>query len=312
MFQRLIAATLSGKKAAYMALLYALIGPITRGIDKVFGPSGKAHQSDSKKLKGLVIIGLSRSGSTVINQVLVRTLPSVYFSNLHALFPEMAGPYMLRNNLFGNANMRSGNYYGYTTSVFDVNEANLLFDKIFQSGEKENQIQTFLNYSVRSGMSQERPIFIKNVKHSENIIALAEDLPGLHFIKVNREIEPLAQSVLNAYHELRYFNPIPHTLEKKSQDDPIEFAARQVIEMEKQIDFALQQIPDERLTRWSYEDFCADPKRHIMQAANLLGIPNRAELLDSLDIEIKASIDQKVTDNEAEKLREYISLHSES
>jgi len=54
-------------------------------------------------------------------------------------------------------------------------------------------------------------------------------------------------------------NPVPGALVNCQINDPVEFAVRQILEIERVIDLQIEQIEESaRLERW-YEDFCSDP-----------------------------------------------------
>ena len=98
--KRLLGALCSGHPAAYMGLLLKAISPFSQPIDKIIYRASKAPDESPRYFAELppciMIVSPPRSGSTVIYQVLVRAIPSVYISNLHSLFPYCASRYMIK------------------------------------------------------------------------------------------------------------------------------------------------------------------------------------------------------------------------
>ena len=123
---RFYAAIKSKRRSAYLALFLKLICPATRLIDMPFRFLNRAGTN----INPIFIISSPRSGSTVIFQYLVRSLKVGYPSNWSFLFPNLGT--RIRKNL-PNSSLNSHvfmNYYGYSSTMSDVNEANYFFKKL--------------------------------------------------------------------------------------------------------------------------------------------------------------------------------------
>ncbi len=260
-----------------------------------------------------MIIGPPRSGSTIIYQVLIRAIQCVYISNLHSLFPKSASSYLLKKDLFGKNIGGFNNYYGYTSSIYDVSEGNQIIEAILSDKSDQKLIRKkFIAFINMMFANREKPLIIKNVRAYSSIADLHKAVPEIIFLRVRRNPEQIIQSVLCAFHELGYFHPIPHTLKDYKTDDPLEFGVRQILEIDKEIDKQKSQISESKWLELWYEDFCADPWSIINYLAENyfdMDLP----ILDKTTIpELKVSKRIKVNDDEANRISYLIQKYSSS
>ena len=145
-------------------------------------------------------------------------------------------------------------------------------------------------------------MIFKNVGAYSKILCLHEAVPELIFLRVKRNSEQVIQSVLHAYHELGYFNPIPTSLQYSAADNPIEFSVRQILEIERIIDIQKKKIDPSVWLEWSYEDFCVDTWAMISNLAqNYLQMEQSCLRKDSLT-KLKVSRRAKVSKNEGHRI----------
>src|SRR4030066_1435283 len=118
--QRIFGALKNGGAEARMGILIQLLSPITQLFDNIL-----INKSDRiiDNVKGMIICGPPRSGSTLIYQAITCALPCMPYTNLHVLFPNHATNF-IRNNKVKHPckKVRFKNYNGYTSGLFDVNE----------------------------------------------------------------------------------------------------------------------------------------------------------------------------------------------
>jgi len=290
-FKRLFGALRSCNRAAYLGIALTATAPATRLVDKLLGlflTSDKAY--DGKMPPCVFIVCAPRSGGTIVYQVLARVIPSVYLSNLHALFPRFASSFMFKRNLFGRNLSNGSNYYGHTPQLYDVNESNNFLEAIFKDDAGTDMIRArFSNMLRKMNCSPDRPFIIKNVRVGyQSIQKLHDAIPEFRFIRVRRNIEHVIRSELRAHYELGTFHPIPLALENCDMKDPVSFATFQISEIEKIIDSQLKQVDPSAWVEWRYEDFCVNAKEMIESFVkthlSLSGASLRDDaILDSLD-----------------------------
>jgi len=257
---RMKGALASGSRAAYLGIFLIAIGPFSRIFDRMLYRILFRNEIKEDKLPPcLMIVSPPRSGGTIIYQVLVRVIQSVYISNFHYMFPSCASSYMGNKNLFGPRTCSFQNYYGYTSSIYDVNEGNIIVDEFFRGKANRKQIrERFIKFASVMDATTDRPLIFKNIRAYNRIELLSSAVPEVVFLRIRRNSEQIIQSTLRAYHELGTFNPVPNNLKKTRINCPVEFAVKQYLEIEREIDLQMEGIKQSAKLEWRYEDFCSE------------------------------------------------------
>ena len=309
--KRLKSAIFSKKIASYLGILIYAIGPLIRLIDNiafqvlaVFFTSYK--KKNITKRKCIFLFSTPRSGSTIIYQYLIRSFHCCYISNLHILLPHLAPYIFLKKNIAKPLNLGK-NYYGYTPSLYDVNEGNYFIDKLFKNNPDKillrKRFWALLNQIDHTGNS---PIIIKNVRNYDKVSKLYEAVPEVCFIRITREPVQIIQSALRAYYELGSFHPLTEGM--TVLEDPVMKGCMQYTSITKSLIKQFSGIPDKSKTEINYKIFCNDPKSVIEQISatcfkEQLKISSE---LNSLPDKLNVSNKQKVTDAELEKIKRYL------
>ena len=115
--KRLKSALFSKKRAAYLGLFILFISPITQFIDRLFTTSNQSS-AEVKNLPNILLIACSsRNGGTIVYQALTRIIPSIYISNLTQVFPNLAYPYISKNNRFGKSSLTKKLLWIYSIDI---------------------------------------------------------------------------------------------------------------------------------------------------------------------------------------------------
>lgn len=308
---RVIGGLHSKNRAAYLGIAIEALKLFTQPIDKVVSARSNLKRHAGKDIPPCVmIVGPPRSGSTIIYQALVRVIPSIYISNLHAIFPRNATIHVMKRNATLSVLQDTSNYYGYTPSLCDVNEGNEFVGALFKDGDREKSIRNnFLQLITTMSPQQNVPFIFKNVRAYSQLQLLYQAVPELIFLRIKRDVEQVIQSVVRAYHELGTFHPIPNALKKDiSINDPVEFAVRQILEIESTIDLQKKYIRDANWLEWHYEDFCENQWTKIENLVeNYLQLPASCLRNKNLLGSFNASNKMKVTSEEANSIKEMLS-----
>lgn len=307
---RVTGALRSKNRAAYLGIALNALKPFTKPIDKMFSVSSVLQEHTGKDIPScIMVVSPPRSGSTIIYQALVRAIPSIYISNLHTIFPRHATTYIIRRNRALSVLKNNSNYYGYTPSLCDVNEGNEFVDALFRHGESEISIRNnFLQLISTVSPPRNVPFIFKNVRAYSQILLLHRAVPELIFLRIKRDVEQIIQSVVRAYNELGTFHPIPNALKNLSINDPIEFAVRQILEIESTIDLQKVNIRDANWLEWHYEDFCENPWTKMENLVeSYLQLPASCLRNKNLLGSLNASYKMKVTPQEVESIKEILS-----
>ena len=301
-FIRFKASLLSNPHLTLCILILMVLRPILNLVD-FFASSFISNQRESS-LKFVLICAPPRSGSTFIYQVISQILNSIYFSNLHQLFPRLASKVFFKK--INNINLKIyRNYYGYTKELRGVNEGNSLINYWFKTNERSDIRRRFLETMNWLGNKKKSHIIIKNVGIYDRLFDLYQAVPEIVIVNVSRNPQQIIESTLKAFYELGYFNPIPKNMQNRSFDNPSKFAVDQFINISKILENQLKKIPNKNIINLPYEEFCKNPNFYIELIAEKLQIAPNLDLINN--ISLKASQTKKVSDIDSQKIKSYLS-----
>jgi len=311
-FNRLRGALRSMHPAAYLGVGIKAAAPFTRLIDHAVYKikiSKNVSKIDLSKIHSIFIVCAPRSGGTLVYQALSRTLPGIYISNFHALFPRL-GSRILRKAKWQSKQTEFNNYYGYTSSLRDVYEGNEFYKwahRKYADGAK-GQPNSYYRDQFQNMINDLEPrpnecVIFKNARSYFMIKYLHAAIPELKFIRVKRSRDQVIESVLRAYHDLGSFHPIPYNLKTRKIVDPLEFAVAQIEEIESTIDRHLEGLPASAQFVVEYEKFCENAQYHIDTIAyDFIKLPAGSVSECSALSQLKSSSREKVTAAERRKI----------
>lgn len=278
----------SGSPDARFAMLTALLGPPASLVDSLLKPLERRlyDRASAPRLPLIFVAGPPRSGTTLVEQTLIRCLPVTYVNNLTSLFPRSP---IVANRLFGrpfsNASVGEASYYGRTRATSGPNDALYLWDRWL--GEDRTKVEGPLSDPQRRALAAffgawetafGKPLVTKNNNLNTCAHLVAEALPTSYFLCLEREEVYLAQSLLAARQEIHGSVDIPYGVDdpayaRADSVDPLEDVCRQVRFYREAARRQLATIGDRRFWRVSYERFCEDPLALVERVANeILGI----------------------------------------
>lgn len=233
------------------------------------------------------ILGLPRSGTTLVYQYLVHRLQVAYFTNGVGKYPHAA---LLmtwwERKRYGEYRSDFQSQYGKMIGPVSPREAGGFWARFFDLEQytRFEQVSPARIRILQRTIAGVQHLFgdvafvNKNVKHMLRLDALARIFPHALFLIVERELPEVALSVLRG----RYANLAdPHAWwSVRPPDYPSlkdlslpEQIAGQVRGLARQMDADLAQIPATRVVRVAYSAFCQEPERLIATLRPLLGHP---------------------------------------
>ena len=225
---RIFGALKNGGAEARMGILIQLLSPITQLLDNVLINKPDKNYDN---VKGMIICGPPRSGSTLIFQAITCALPCLPYTNLHVLFPNHASNF-IRNNKVADPDkkVRFNNYNGYTAGLLDVNEGNNIFSWAHKSENSGFLISNFDKILSQLDPDPNEILVLKNNLAYNVIDRIYEAVNGKQFIfiRIQRDLQAVIESVVKVYEETKHFQPIPEKLLMSEIADPIEFAYQQI------------------------------------------------------------------------------------
>lgn len=280
----------SGDPAAVFAMQEALLGLMAAPLDMLLqiAERRRYRNASDPRLPLLFICGAARTGTTLVEQVLIEHLPFTFINNLTAVFPRAP---LTANRIFRPGVPRGGapyhNYYGKTVGFSGPNDGLHLWDRWL--GKDRTKIRSSLTSEEQVDMRRffgameqffGRPILAKNNSLSACASLVAEVFPRAFFICMTRDPLYLAQSQLKARLEIHGRDDIPYGLSQPADNgaagtDVVENICRQVLFHEQIVREQQSRIGAERFWVVQYEAFCQDPSALVDEvAAKILGQPS--------------------------------------
>jgi len=237
----------------------------------------------------LFVIGVQRSGTTLIMQLLGRALRLCYPDNIAARFwgrPEVgiALSAALREQLGGGFRERPlVSDYGVTQSPFEPHELGYFWERHFDLSGSHDLSGSLAEHDPApfqaelAAMEQRGwgPLLFKAVAMGFNAAYLARILPTSRFLYITREPLYVVQSTFQA--RVRRYGSAEHWWSLRPADyeelqllPPLEQIVAQVQRSRRAIERELDQIEAARVFRLRYEDLCADPAAALSHVAGWL------------------------------------------
>lgn len=279
----------TGDSAAIQAMLFAAVGVIASPMDIALQLRERRllEKGSLSSPRPLVLVcGPPRSGTTVVFQTLVSSLPLAYFSNAAAIFPRSP---LTATKVLGLAQRPApqdhSSFYGKTRGLRGTCDVLAIWDNWFGPDRMRPtlpipaalaaQMQRFF---TAADELFGRPLCCKN--NSLNLLAsaVAECLPHAIFVCLQRDPVKLASSLYRARLEIHGDLSRPYGLTAASVDsqfaeptDPAESIIQQVRFYESLAAKQLEQMGPERFWVTSFETFCKRPDLLLNRVANFIG-----------------------------------------
>ena len=174
--------------------LYQMLRPIDSSLALYFKQRKQNITEFSDSLPILFLIGIPRSGTTIIYQYLSIVLNICYTSNLWSTFPKCS-PY-IRPVLNISPPLEFDSFYGNGSKMKSPQEGGFIFNQWFPNIENhyyaeidnnsENHLKNYFN-SVYS--TSKKPILIKNGRNSVRLNVLSHIFKTARYIWVHRPPE---------------------------------------------------------------------------------------------------------------------------
>jgi hypothetical protein len=268
--------------AARFALVSAAAGLALTPVDLLlaFVESRRHERAVPPERPIIFVCGPPRSGTTLVEQVLISHLPVAWLNNLTSLFPRAP---LTANALFGRflasvSTPSYESYYGKTAGLNRPNDALYLWDR--WAGSDRTRPPEALTEEARTAMWRffgaceqfyGKPLVTKNNSLDTYAHLVAEVLENAYFICLNREPVYLAQALLRARHDIHGSSATAYGVDDAAgepSDDVIRDVCRQVTFHNHRIAEQERRIGGKRFWVISYEAFCADPRSFVNRVAS--------------------------------------------
>lgn len=277
----------------------------------------------SPSLPVIFIVGVPRSGTTLISQLIADHGGFSYISNFLAKFWETPylGSIIERAAEIRQNKVSYDSNYGNTFYLSEPHEFTYFWEKWFNKGQKvqflsKKELNKINKEKLRSEIAAieagcaSGPVIFKNPYWTNlQINFLKEVFPNHIFINATRSPFYVCQSIVNARKKVRgskekWWSIKPKEYFEFKNLSWEEQIVRQVYYTKKHIEDSLDNLNSKRVLNISYKELCNNPSYfldQIIKSANYFGaeIDNQ---VSQLDLEFNSRNKKKLTDNEYNKL----------
>ena len=324
----------SGKKAAYFTLFREGVSVVFKPLNWILAPfeRRKLAKGLTSDLPLILILGGSRSGTTLLYQTLAGYLPVSYFNNLGAAFPQapITGG-LVFNRLLKRKKGDFKNYYGSVAGFNGPNDGFHIWNRWFGmdrnhipaniSGELLRDLKNFVHtWNASFG----KPLLNKNNRNSICINEFEKALPNqVYYVVIKRNPVYVIQSLIQSREIVQGDKRVSWGLEvsedhenNTAADDPygyVDEIGNQVFSVNEFLTEELKGIDAKRYIEISYESFCEFPEETVQKVSQMIfGKKVEAKMLEGLK-PFKNTNKQKLEDPEFDRIKQAVAQwHAES
>lgn len=309
----------SGNRAAYFTLIREGFGVALTPIDMLLAGTERRRLAKAKPsdLPLILILGGSRSGTTLLYQTLAQYLPVSYFNNLSVSFsrsPITGGKWFNRflRKKKGNFN----NYYGSVSGFNGPNDGFHIWNRWL--GEDRNAVPDDIGAEKTTEMKQfydawfeafGTPFLNKNNRNSLCVKLFTDTFPTVYFVEIRRDPVYVTQSLIQSREAVQGSKYVAWGLGSQDSDpsvNPLGYVddiCQQVYEVEQELDKGKSLVDPDKYIQLRYEEFCQDPQSIVQKVSRQIWGKEVAEAdLRGLD-PFKATNKQKISDEEFERIQ---------
>jgi hypothetical protein len=261
-----------------------------RILRRVFEPRERVLLAQAGEMLSppIFLVGPPRAGTTLIYQSITSGLRTAYFCNFAAWYAQtpVAASEFVRDSIVSYESDFTSDYgkvagRGAPAEAETIWKAWLGRDRNDGSDLSKDTVVVANRTVAALQKMLDAPFVAKDVSNSLRTRALDRLFPGCLFVRVSREPAEIAQSILSARHSYRQErgcaqtdNPVEEWIFIDSKDYEqfhdrpyLEQIANQVFHTENMLEEDLAKLPEARVFRVAYDDFCRDPRGQIEKLA---------------------------------------------
>ncbi|MEB2283080.1 MAG: hypothetical protein B6D46_03450 [Polyangiaceae bacterium UTPRO1] len=279
----------SKDRAAYFAMAQTGIALVAAPLDRLLAHAERRlYARAAPPQKPILFIGgAPRSGTTIVDQILIRNLPVSYINNLTAVFPRAP---VTANRIFGHLlRQPTGtleNFYGRTAGFANRNDGLHIWDRWLGSDRYHPpaRLPDGVAEDMRRFFGAFEAVFGGPILNKNNALAVCADvvaaaLPTARFVCIRRQPIFALQSILTAREFIQGRRQAPYGIGDpeyagRSDVDPIEDVCAQLLYHDRRMAELQRELGADRFWIIEYEEFCRAPYAVVERVAEeMLHVP---------------------------------------
>lgn len=274
----------------------------------------------------IFILGVPRSGTTLLSQIMINSFEFAYFPNIANRFymaPISATKICIKFNSGYHSEYISN--FGVEKGWMALSEGGNIWNRWYPYEKREGfnytpagYLSTFEKKTIYQLIARQTylfqvPFMTKNVKMSVRLRSLHEIFPDALFIHIKRDPVNVALSILAIKRKLNmvWFSAMPKEIEQIKQLPDLDKVCYQVRFLEKNIEEDIQIFNPDQYLIVKYEKLCSFPSMELHKIE--LFLQQHGCKLKKRDFKIPLSfelsrpkIDRLITKNEVERIKQTI------
>lgn len=251
----------------------------------------------------LFILGLPRSGTTLIYQYIVHRLKVAYFTNGVGTLPNAPClATLVQNWIYGDYSSDFISHYGKVRGPAAPREAGGFWGRFFDPDNyvgydelsKDDVTRLRKTIAIVERSFGGVPFVNKNVKHLLRIEALKKTFPDCHFLVVERDRVQVALSLLRGRYETQadprqWLSARPPDFQTLATRTLVEQVSGQLDSLNARLEEDISKLDGRDVTRVKYGDFCKNPEELIARLRPaILDVETRSPALRQFETSRKA------------------------
>ena len=266
---------LSGSSTAYYVLWLKFLQIIFIPIDFLLFlvEKNKLKIKVNKEFPLILVVGIQRTGSTLVSQFIEKTFPFFPIGNFNTIFKRSA--YYLHKwfaKFYKKSNNTYKNYYGISKGIFSIGDSYEVWDKWFGKNHyvipstiNDERLSHLTDYFSSLYKAYNRPILTKNNRNSLLIPVFRKVFKNGFYVIVKRDPVAVIRSTLEASKDFFGNGDLLWGLYPNSEFDTndyeniIEAATVQFLMLDKLLDNQIKDLEIDSYIIVDYNEFCANP-----------------------------------------------------
>lgn len=246
---------------------------------------GKRRKYANTGSPPIIVVGIHRTGSTFVSQVLADALPYAPIGNVNAIFSRScyyAHKFLNRFKSGKRSNILQ-NFYGISKGFFAIGDCYEYWDQWFGPVHyfRPERIPTENVEALRTNFAcleqaYGQPIICKNNRNSLLVDYFYQCFPEATFVVVERDAADVVRSTIKASEDFfkgkSLWGLMRNDYDHRDYENLMEAASDQFLKVDRMMKTQLAGIPDERIVTVQYESFCEDPLLTVRSVAKTCGM----------------------------------------
>ena len=265
--------------AAYYALWIKVLQVICWPLDLILSVLERPFipKGDPEPLPIVFVVGIHRTGSTLVSQVLADSFGFAPLGNFATVFPRSKYLVHLLFKRFYHPGepakpRKHKSFYGISSGFYTVGDSYEIWDRWLGkdhynrpeqiSGQKRKDMAGYFRALQKAWG---RPIITKNNRNTLILADIYNSIPNVFFVVVNRNPADVIQSTIQASRDFFGTDEIIWGLRNDKSFDPGNYRDKldaycyQYLDLQDSIREELNTLPAEDYAVVQYENFCKDP-----------------------------------------------------